>query len=421
MRELLTTLFNQAVTVALPQQRLAKFLPPPPTGKTIVVGGGKSAALMAKVVEDNWEQDLTGLVITRYGHRVKTDKIQVKEASHPIPDHNAVEGTQQIFNLVSNLTPHDLVICLLSGGGSALLTLPPPELNLEDVINIHQQLLRCGANIKEINTVRKHLSLSAGGRLAIAAYPAQVVSLIISDVPGDDLTVIASGPTIGDSITSTDALAILHQYQIPLSPHLQQYLTTNPSPVILPEDKRLHTVQNLLIATPEISLESAANLAQTHGYNTLILSDSIQGEAKEVGIVHAGIVQQIVRHRQPLAPPCVMFSGGETTVTLSKQGKGGPNSEFLLSLAIALDGLPHVYAIACDTDGIDGSENNAGAIITPFTLQQARELGLNPQEYLTNHDSYSFFAQLNSLVITGPTLTNVNDFRAILVTRGRGE
>ena len=415
MQQLLNALFQEAVESALPQQRLTQFLPPQPQGKTIVVGGGKSAALMARTFEESWHGDVTGLVITRYGHLVKTQKIKVREASHPIPDYQAVEGTREMFSLVSNLTPADLVVCLISGGGSALLTLPPDGLSLEDVIEVNQQLLRCGANIREINTVRKYLSLSGGGRLAAAAYPATVVSLIISDVPGDDLKVIASGPTVGDYLTPQEAIAILHRYQVPLSSRVAKYLQNNPVPVISPEDKRLEKVQNILIATPQNSLEAAASLARSHGYNTLILGDSLQGEAKEVGIVHAGIIQQIVRHQQPIAPPCVIFSGGETTVTLTKQGKGGPNTEFLLSLAIALDGLPGVYAIACDTDGIDGSEDNAGAIITPFTLEGAQELGIDSRAYLANHDSYSFFALLDSLVITGPTLTNVNDFRAILV------
>jgi len=381
----------------------------------VVVGGGKSSALMGKTFAQYWSRDVTGLVVTREGYAVETDKIRVKEASHPIPDLRGVEATREMFTLVKDLGKDDLVVCLISGGGSALLTLPPVELSLEDLIEVNQQLLRSGANIREINTVRKCLSLSSGGRLAVAAYPAQVVSLIISDVPGDDLRVIASGPTVGDRVTNGDAWEIIRRYGIEVSSRVRDYLERNINPVILPEDQRLAKVKNILIATPQNSLEAAATLARSYGYNTLILGDSLQGEAKEVGIVFAGIIEQVVRYGQPIAPPCVILSGGETTVTHTGEGKGGPNKEFLLSLAIALDGLEGVYAIACDTDGIDGSEDDAGAIITPDTIKRARSLQLNGGEYLDKHDSYSFFARLGSLVITGPTLTNVNDFRAILI------
>ncbi|ELR96662.1 glycerate kinase [Gloeocapsa sp. PCC 73106] len=418
MEQLLKLLFGAAVEAALPQKLMQGFLPGLPRGRTIAVGGGKSAALMAQTFEEHWQGDVTGLVITRYGHRVPTQKIRVVEASHPLPDEQGVASTREIFNLISDLSAEDLVICLLSGGGSALLTLPPAVLTLKDLIEVNTQLLRSGATIREINVVRKHLSLSSGGRLAAAAYPAFVHSLIISDVPGDDLCAIASGPTVGDSITFLDALKIIERYKIVLSSRVRDYLEQNLNPVISSTDPRLENTVNHLIATPQLSLEAAARLAQSYGYQTLILGDSLQGEAREVGIVHAGIVQQIVRHHQPVAPPCVVFSGGETSVTLGKTGKGGRNTEFLLSLAIALEGLAGVYAIACDTDGIDGSENNAGAWITPHTLQRAQDLGLDSRAYLDEHDSYSFFALLESLVITGPTLTNVNDFRAVLVTQG---
>lgn len=421
IEQLLKLLFTEAVTEALPQQALPQFLPPLPLGKTVVVGGGKSAALMARTVEQSWQGEVTGLVVTRYGHGVATDRIRVIEASHPLPDEQGVAGTRAIFDLISNLSSEDLVICLLSGGGSALLTLPPPVLSLTELIAINQQLLHSGATIREMNAVRKHLSLSSGGRLAVAAYPATVHSLIISDVPGDELEVIASGPTVGDSVTVQDALKIIERYQIQLSPEVHHYLSQNSNPVITPGDRRLEKTVNQLIATPQRSLEAAGRLAQSYGYSPLILGDSLQGEAREVGIVHAGIIQQIVRHHQPIAPPCVVLSGGETTVTLKKGGKGGRNTEFLLSLAIALEGLPGVYAIAGDTDGIDGSEDNAGAIITPDTLARAQELGLDSQSYLDRHDSYSFFAQLGDLVVTGPTLTNVNDFRAILINSRIGD
>ncbi|MEO1127854.1 MAG: glycerate kinase, partial [Cyanobacteria bacterium J06639_16] len=328
------------------------------------------------------------------------------------------EAAQKIFDRVAPLTEDDLVLCLISGGGTSLFTLPPPELTLEALADINVQLLKSGADIAEMNTVRKSLSCSSGGRLAAAAYPAQVVSLIISDVPGDELTVIASGPTVGDSVTAQDALGIMQRYGVKASAEIVDYLNRDPNPIIKPEDPRLQRTQNILIATPQHSLEAAAQVAQDYGYTSIILGNSIEGEAKEVGIVHGGIAKQVIRHHQPIVPPCVILSGGETTVTVSGSGgQGGRNSEFLLSLAVALDGLPGVYAIACDTDGIDGSEDNAGALITPDTLFQAKSKGIKASQYLETHDSYRFFAALDMLVMTGPTLTNVNDFRAILIVK----
>ncbi|MEO1401701.1 MAG: glycerate kinase [Cyanobacteria bacterium J06635_1] len=414
--ELLKTLFDAAVQAAMPQYRVAPYLPPKPKGKTVVVGVGKSAAAMAKAVEAAWDGKLEGLVITRYGHQVPTAQIEVIEAGHPVPDCNGVQAAQRIFDLVTPLTADDLVLCLISGGGTALFTLPPEELTLEALAEVSVQLLKSGANITEMNAVRKSLSRSSGGRLAAAAYPAQVVSLIISDVPGDDLTVIASGPTVGDTVTAQAALGILQRYGVQVSAETIEYLKQDSNPVIKPDDPRLQRTQNRLIATPQHSLKAAAHVAQDHGYTPLILGDSIEGEAKDVGIVHAGIAKQVRRHHQPLSPPCVILSGGETTVTVSGAGgKGGRNSEFLLSVAVALDGLLGVYAIACDTDGIDGSEDNAGALITPDTLKQGNEKGFKASQYLEDHDSYRFFAAVDALVMTGPTLTNVNDFRAILI------
>ncbi|MEM8806126.1 MAG: glycerate kinase [Cyanobacteria bacterium P01_G01_bin.38] len=414
--ELLKALFDAAVQAAMPQYRIAPYLPPKPTGRTVVVGVGKSAAAMAKAVEDAWDGELEGLVITRYGHQVPTAQIEVVEAGHPVPDGNGVQAAQRIFDLVTPLTADDLVLCLISGGGTALFTLPPRELTLDGLADVSVQLLKSGANIAEMNAVRKSLSRSSGGRLAAAAYPARVVSLIISDVPGDDLSVIASGPTVGDTVTAQEALRILKRYGVPVSAEIMAYLAQDPNPVIQPSDPRLQHTQNNLIATPQQSLEAAAQLAQDQGYTPLILGDSIEGEAKDVGIVHGGIAKQVRRHQQPLSPPCVLLSGGETTVTVrEKGGKGGRNSEFLLSLAVALDGLSGVYAIACDTDGIDGSEDSAGALITPNTLGQGSEKGLKASQFLEAHDSYRFFAALDALVMTGPTLTNVNDFRAIVI------
>ncbi|MDA0267417.1 MAG: glycerate kinase [Cyanobacteria bacterium] len=414
--DLLRSLFGTAVRAAQPDHRIPAFLPPPPTGKTVVVGAGKSAAAMARAVENAWSRAITGVVVTRDGHGAPTQHIEVLEAAHPVPDYRGMAAAERMLQTVVPLGADDLVICLISGGGSALLTLPPAGITLEQLADINRQLLRCGADITEMNTVRKNLSRSSGGRLAAAAYPAQVVSLIISDVPGDDLRAIASGPTVGDNATAADALGILRHYDIALPPVILDYLERDPNPVIRPDDIRLSTTQNHLIATPQQSLEAAAEAAQALGYTPLILGNAIEGEAKQVGIVHGGIARQGVNHGQPVAPPCVILSGGETTVTVTGEaGRGGRNCEFLLSLAMTLSGLENVWAIACDTDGIDGSETNAGAVITPESLHQAQQQGLSAADYLSRHDSYSFFEAIDALVETGPTLTNVNDFRAILI------
>lgn len=416
--EILRSLFEAAVAAAQPDRRIPEFLPKPPQGKTVVVGAGKSAAAMARAVERTWVGDLEGVVVTRYGHSVETQRIEVLEAAHPVPDAQGMAAAERILQTVMPLGKEDLVICLISGGGSALLTLPPAGISLDILADLNRQLLRSGADIGEINAVRKNLSRSSGGRLAAMAYPAQVVSLLISDVPGDDLRAIASGPTVGDTVTAQEALRIIQKYALQVPPEVLTYLEQNPNPVVQPEDPRLSTTINHLIATPQQSLEAAAKLSQAMGYTPLILGNAIEGESQQVGIVHAGIARQVVQYRQPIAPPCVILSGGETTVTVTgESGKGGRNSEFLLSLAIALKGLAKVWAIACDTDGIDGSENNAGAIITPGSLQQGRDLGLKAIDFLEHHDSYSFFQAVNALVETGPTLTNVNDFRAILVVK----
>jgi hydroxypyruvate reductase len=413
---LLRSLFETAVMAAQPDHRIPAFLPPPPTGKTVVVGAGKSAAAMARAVERAWPEALTGVVVTRYGHGAPTQQVEVLAAAHPVPDANGMAAAERILQTIAPLGQDDLVICLISGGGSALLTLPPDGITLAQLAEINRQLLRCGADITEMNTVRKNLSRSSGGRLAAAAYPAQVVSLIISDVPGDDLRAIASGPTVGDEATANDALKILKAYDIAVPPAILDYLARDPDPVIRPNDIRLSTTQNHLIATPQQSLDAAASLAQAQGYTPLILGNAIEGEAKQVGIVHGGIARQVVHHGQPIVPPCVILSGGETTVTVTGEaGKGGRNSEFLLSLAIALNGLEKVWAIACDTDGIDGSETNAGAVIGPTSLAQGKQQGLKAADLLSRHDSYSFFEGIDALVETGPTLTNVNDFRAILI------
>ena len=414
--DILQALFDAAVAAAQPDRRIPEFLPKPPLGKTVVVGAGKSAAAMAHAVEQAWQGALSGVVVTRYGHSVKTQTITVLEAAHPVPDAQGMAAAERILQTVTPLGEEDLVICLISGGGSALLTLPPPDISLEVLADLNRQLLRCGADIGEMNAVRKNLSRSSGGRLAAAAYPAQVVSLLISDVPGDDLRAIASGPTVGDTVTAQAALQILQKYNLSVPSEVRAYLEKDPNPVVSPEDPRLKTTTHHLIATPQQSLAAAAALAQEMGYAPLILGNAIEGEAQQVGIVHAGIARQVVKYGQPVAPPCVILSGGETTVTVTGDcGKGGRNSEFLLSLAVALKGLDRVWAIACDTDGIDGSEENAGATMTPAILQQGRDLGLKATDFLDRHDSYSFFQAVNGLVESGPTLTNVNDFRAILI------
>ena len=415
--EILRSLFDVAVAAAQPEHRIPQFLPGPPKGKTVVVGAGKSAAAMAQAVEQAWQTGpLEGLVVTRYGHRAETKTIEVWEAAHPVPDAQGMAVAERILKTVAPLGEDDLVICLISGGGSALLTLPPVGISLDVLADLNRQLLRSGADISEMNAVRKNLSRSSGGRLAAVAYPAKVVALLISDVPGDDLRAIASGPTVGDDTTTQDALDIIQKYALQVPADVITYLLANANPVVSPYDPRLRTTTNHLIAAPQQSLEAVAKVAQEFGYQPLILGNAIEGEARQVGVVHAGIARQVVQHGQPVSPPCILLSGGETTVTLTGNGgKGGRNSEFLLSLAVALKGQAATWAIACDTDGIDGSEDNAGAIIGPDILQIGRDLGLKAVDFLDAHDSYSYFQTAEALVKTGPTLTNVNDFRAILI------
>jgi hydroxypyruvate reductase len=390
-------------------------MPSPVAGRTIVIGAGKASAAMAQSFEQNWKGELSGLVVTRYGYAVPCEQINIVEAAHPIPDENGLNAAQAMLDLVSNLTDQDQVVVLISGGGSALLPLPYEDMTLKEKQDVNNALLRCGANIVEINTVRRHLSKIKGGRLAAACYPAKVTTLLISDVPGDDLSAIASGPTIADSTTCLDALAILDKYQIAINDRIREQLLKGTYESVKPNDERLALATTKLIATPQMALEAAAKRAQELGINSLILGDSIEGEAKEVAKVMAGITRQVRTFGQPIKPPCLLLSGGETTVTLSGNGVGGRNVEFLLALAIQLQGQSGISAIACDTDGVDGAADIAGAIITEHSLNDADKKGLDASTFLMNNDAHTFFEKIGQSVVTGPTMTNVNDFRAIFI------
>lgn len=413
--QLLREMFEAAVATALPARCVPAHLPSPGKGRTVVIGAGKASAAMAKALEDHWSGPLEGLVVTRYGYHVPCKRIEIVEAAHPVPDQAGLKAAQRILDKVRGLGQDDLVICLISGGGSALLSLPAPGLSLVDKQALNQALLKSGATISEMNSVRKHLSAIKGGRLAAACHPARVVSLLISDVPGDDPSAIASGPTVPDPSTYADALAVLDKYGIREPQSVLEHLRRADDETPKSGDPRLEQTETVLIATPQASLEAAATVARQAGITPLILGDSIEGEAREVALVHAGIAQQVVRHGQPAQTPCVLLSGGETTVTVRGNGRGGRNAEFALALALALKGDPSTYAIACDTDGVDGTEDNAGALITPDTLARAETANLDAKAYLANNDGYGFFATLDNLVMTGPTLTNVNDFRAIFI------
>ncbi|MFN8988687.1 MAG: glycerate kinase [Betaproteobacteria bacterium] len=414
-RALLRQMFDAAIASALPAQCLPPHLPAPPRGRTVVVGAGKAAAAMALAVEEHWPGELEGLVVTRYGHRVATRRIEVVEAAHPVPDLAGREAAERILAKVRGLGADDLVLCLISGGGSALLALPAPGLTLHDKQAINRARLRCGANIGEMNCVRKHLSAIKGGRLAAAAAPAQVLTLLISDVPGDDPAVIASGPTVPDPTTFAEARAILRKYGIDEPRAAVEHLEAAMDETPKPGDPRLARCETRMIAAPQRALEAAAAVARAAGVAPLILGDALEGESREVALVHAGIARQVLRHGQPLPRPCVLLSGGETTVTVRGSGRGGRNVEFLLALAVALDGAPGVYALAGDTDGIDGAEERAGAMVAPDTLARAAALGIDAKAALADNDGHGFFEKLGDAVITGPTLTNVNDFRAILL------
>ena len=413
---LLRDLFASAIDAAHPRQVLADHLPADRSGRAIVIGAGKAAAAMAEAIEKAWQGEISGLVVTRYEHGADCQKIEVVEAAHPVPDDAGERVARRVLKMVSGLSESDRVIFLLSGGGSSLLALPAEGISLQDKQAINKALLRSGATIGEMNCVRKHLSAIKGGRLAKACWPASVYTYAISDVPGDEATVIASGPTVADPTTSAEALAILARYGIDIPTHVRAWLQDPRSETVKPGDPVLSRSHFQLIARPQQSLDAAAERARAAGYTPLILGD-LEGESREVAKVHAGIARQIVQHGQPIQPPCVILSGGETTVTVRGNGRGGRNAEFLLSLTESLKGLPGVYALAGDTDGIDGSEDNAGALMTPDSYARAAQLGLNVRDELENNNGYGYFAALDSLIVTGPTRTNVNDFRAILIEK----
>ena len=425
-RALLRAMYDAAVQRALPAHNTATFLPAPPDpkkGRTIVLGAGKAGGAMAAAVDALWPQGapLSGLVVTRYDHvppayKARPGRIEVVEARHPVPDEAGARAAQRIAELAQGLTADDLVLCLISGGGSALLSMPAPGLTLADKQAINQALLKSGAAIDEMNCVRKHLSAIKGGRLAALCAPAQVVTLLISDVPGDAPEVIASGPTVADATTCADALAICKRYGIALPPAAQAGLSSGAFETPKPGDALFAGHQVHMIATPQQSLEAAAAVARAAGMEAHILSDEMEGESREVGKVQAALARAVARRGQPFAKPCVILSGGETTVTVkSKGGRGGRATEFLLGCAIALQGEPGVFVLAADTDGIDGVEDNAGAIVTPDTLARAAAHGMKAAEFLDRNDAYNFFKPLGDLVVPGPTFTNVNDFRALLV------
>ncbi len=421
MRSLLEESFRAAVAAADPLAVLGPHLPPPPRGRTLVVGAGKAAASMAVAVERGWPAGapLEGIVLTRYQHALPTSRIRVVEAGHPVPDEAGESGAREIFQRASALTEDDLLIALLSGGGSSLLSLPAAQVSMADLKAVTRQLLRCGAAIQEINTVRKHLSAIQGGRLA-AASRAEVVALIISDVTGDDPTHIASGPCAPDPTTFRDALDVLARYRVTPPPAVRARLEDGVAGRIAetpkPGDPVFARVDNRLVATAHRSLEAAAATFRAAGVTPVILGDSVTGEASEVAKVLAAVVREVRRYGAPFAPPVALISGGECTVTLRAEGgRGGRCSEFLLALAIELEGVSGVHAIAADTDGIDGSEDNAGALLGPDTAARACSAGIDPRDFLARNDSYGFFAALGDLLVTGPTLTNVNDYRAVVV------
>jgi len=414
-RQLLRDMFDAAIAAAQPSLCVPQHLPAVPKGRLVVIGAGKASAAMARAVEDHWRGRLSGLVVTRYGYAVPCERIEIVEAAHPVPDAAGQVAARRLLELVKDLTEDDLVLCLISGGGSSLLPLGLPGLTLEDERALNRALLASGAGIGEMNCVRRHLSAIKGGRLAAACRPARVLNLLLSDVPGDNPIDIASGPTVADPTTCADALDVLRRYDIEVAARALDLLESGEGETLKPGDARLPPIETRFIATPQMALEAAANVARETGLTPYILGDAIEGEARDVAKTMAGIALQVARRGQPVAAPCVLISGGETTVTVRGQGRGGRNVEFLLSLGIALNGEPGIHALAGDTDGVDGQEEIAGAVLMPDTLSRAWAQGLRPRERLDDNDGHGFFEALGDSVVTGPTLTNVNDFRAIVI------
>lgn len=419
-RELLSGSFQAALAAADPLQIVPQHLPKPPKGKTLVIGAGKAAAAMALAVEQHWpaEAPLDGLVITRYQHGLLTNRVTVIEAGHPVPDESGEKAAQQILRRVKTLTRDDLLLALVSGGGSSLLALPVDGITMADLKNVTKQLLMSGAPIQDMNTVRKHLSAIQGGKLA-AACRAPVLALVVSDVTGDDPTHIASGPCAPDPTTYQDALDILTRFGVKPPQAVMAHLTRGAKGDIAetpkPGDPIFKRVENRVIATAQASLQAAARFFDAHDIHSAILGDSVTGEAREVAKVYGALAREVRQHGLPWQPPVALISGGECTVTVKGNGRGGRCAEFLLSLAVDLNGMEGIHALACDTDGIDGSEDNAGAILAPDSLKRAGKKKLSADELLANNDGYGFFSALGDLVVTGPTRTNVNDFRAVLV------
>jgi len=409
-KDILIALFEAALAAALPEGKFEGRLPAPPKGRTIVLGAGKASARMARAFEQAWPHPCEGLIVTRYGHGCATDHIEIVEAAHPVPDAAGFRAAQRILELARSAGPDDLVICLMSGGASSLLTLPAEGLSLADKQELNKALLKSGAPIGIMNLVRKSLSAIKGGRLAAAIAPARCVTYLISDVPGDDPGAIGSGPTIPEASDPETVLALMRQYAVPVTPAMEAIIRANTVSGDPLPGQEVH-----MIATPLMALNAAADKARDLGLVPLILGDAIEGEAREAATVFAGIAKSAADHGVPLAGPGVLLSGGETTVTVRGTGRGGRNVEFLLALAVALKGAAGISAIACDTDGVDGTEDNAGAWFAADILAEAQAAGLSPQAFLADNDGYSFFSRLDRLVMTGPTLTNVNDFRAILI------
>lgn len=415
IQQLLRAMFDAAVAAAQPALCVPPHLPPAPKGQLVVIGAGKASAAMAQAVEANWSGPLTGLVVTRYGYAQPCKHIEIVEAAHPVPDATGEAAAIRMLEMVRGLTADDLVLCLISGGGSSLLPLALAGLTLADKQSVNLTLLRSGASISEMNVVRRHLSAIKGGRLAAACYPARVVNLLLSDVPGDEARDIASGPTVADPTTCADALAILRRYSIEIPPAALALLESGAGESIKPGDPHLPSIETRFIATPQMALEAAAKVAVEAGVAAHILGDAIEGEAREVGRVFGGIASQVARRGLPFEAPCVLLSGGETTVTVRGKGRGGRNVEFLLALGVALNAEPGVHALAADTDGVDGQEEIAGALLTPDSLSRAWALGLRARDHLDENDGHGFFEALGDSVVTGPTCTNVNDFRAIYI------